>query len=173
MSGNNERPIWVLQGNEACSVGAVAAGVNFFAGYPITPSSEVAEFMARHLPLIGGRFIQMEDEIASMAAIIGASLAGARSMTATSGPGLSLYSESLGLAIMGEVPLVIVNVQRLGPATGGDTTGAEGDIQFAGDGLELTAGGATSTLSNAARPCLLRSFAPARNSGWPSPVLTG
>ncbi len=128
MSGNNERSIWVMQGNEACSVGAVAAGVNFFAGYPITPSSEIAEFMARHLPLIGGRFIQMEDEIASIAAIIGASLAGARSMTATSGPGFSLMQENLGLACLAEIPCVIVNVQRAGPSTGLPTQPAQGDV---------------------------------------------
>ena len=119
----------VLQGNEACAIGAFAAGVDFFAGYPITPSSEIAEFMSRCMPLMGGRFIQMEDEIASIAAIIGASLAGCRSMTATSGPGFSLMQENLGFACLAEIPCVIVNVQRAGPSTGLPTQPAQMDVQ--------------------------------------------
>ncbi len=121
----------VLQGNEACAVGALAAGVDFFAGYPITPSSEIAELMSQCMPLIGGRFIQMEDEIASIAAIIGASLAGATSMTATSGPGFSLMQENLGFACLAEIPCVIVNVMRAGPSTGLPTQAAQGDVQQA------------------------------------------
>ncbi len=121
----------VLQGNEASAVGALAAGVDFFAGYPITPSSEIAELMSQCMPLIGGRFIQMEDEIASIAAIIGASLAGATSMTATSGPGFSLMQENLGFACIAEIPCVIVNVMRAGPSTGLPTQAAQGDVQQA------------------------------------------
>ena len=119
----------VLQGNEACAIGALAAGVNFFGGYPITPSSEIAEVLAQCLPLMGGRFIQMEDEIASMAVIIGASLAGAKAMTATSGPGFSLMQENLGFAAIAEVPCVIINVQRAGPSTGLPTQPAQADVQ--------------------------------------------
>ena len=119
----------VLQGNEACAIGALAAGVNFFGGYPITPSTEIAEVMSQCLPLIGGRFIQMEDEIASMAVIIGAALSGAKSMTATSGPGFSLMQENLGFAAIAEVPCVIVNVQRAGPSTGLPTQPAQADVQ--------------------------------------------
>ena len=121
----------VLQGNEACAIGALAAGVDFFAGYPITPSSEIAELMSQCMPLIGGRFIQMEDEIASISAIIGASLAGATSMTATSGPGFSLMQENLGFACIAEVPCAIVNVMRAGPSTGLPTQAAQGDVQQA------------------------------------------
>ena len=121
----------VLQGNEACAIGALAAGVNFFAGYPITPSSEIAEVMSQCLPLMGGRFIQMEDEIASIAAVIGASLAGAKSMTATSGPGFSLMQENIGFAAIAEMPCVIVNVQRAGPSTGLPTQPAQADVQQA------------------------------------------
>lgn len=120
--------IQLMQGNIAIAYGAIAAGCRFFAGYPITPSTEVAEFMARELPRIGGKFIQMEDEIASMAAIIGASLGGLKSMTATSGPGFSLMQENIGYACMTEVPCVIVNVQRLGPSTGGPTSASQGDM---------------------------------------------
>jgi 2-oxoglutarate ferredoxin oxidoreductase subunit alpha len=108
----------LLQGNEACMYGALYAGVRFFAGYPITPSTEIAEGMARQLPKIGGKFIQMEDEIASIAAIIGASNAGLKAMTATSGPGYSLMLENIGYGYMTETPCVIVNVQRGGPSTG-------------------------------------------------------
>jgi len=121
----------LMQGNEACVLGALYAGLNFFAGYPITPSTEIAENLAKRLPAIGGSFIQMEDEIASIAACIGASLAGAKVMTATSGPGFSLMQENLGYAIMCEIPCVVVNVQRLGPSTGGPTAPAQGDVMQA------------------------------------------
>lgn len=110
--------IRLMQGNEAIAMGALAAGCRFYAGYPITPSTEVAEVMSRELPKVGGKFIQMEDEIASMAAIIGGSVGGLKSMTATSGPGFSLMQENIGYAAMAEIPCVIVNVQRLGPSTG-------------------------------------------------------
>ena len=120
-----------MQGNEACAQGAVDAGVRFFAGYPITPSTEIAEWMARRMPALGGKFIQMEDEIASIAAIIGASLTGAKSMTATSGPGFSLMQENIGYACMTEVPCLIVNVQRGGPSTGRPTAPAQGDVMQA------------------------------------------
>ena len=111
--------ILLLQGNQAVVEGAIAAGVKFFGGYPITPSTEVAESLAERLPLVGGKFIQMEDEIASMGAIIGAALTGKKVMTATSGPGFSLKQELIGYACMAEIPLVIVNVQRGGPGLGG------------------------------------------------------
>ena len=119
-----------LEGNNAVVRGAVDAGCRFFAGYPITPASSILHGMLRELPRVGGIAIQGEDEIASIGFCIGASMAGLKSMTATSGPGISLYSENIGLAIMGETPLVIVDVQRQGPATGSATMGAEGDIQF-------------------------------------------
>src|SRR5512136_2310575 len=121
----------MMQGNDAISWGALAAGCRFFAGYPITPSTEIAELLARELPKVGGRFIQMEDEIASMAAIIGASVGGLKSMTATSGPGFSLMQENIGYAAMTEVPCVIVNVQRLGPSTGQPTSASQGDVMQA------------------------------------------
>lgn len=121
----------LLQGNEACVEGALAAGMTFFAGYPITPSTEVAELSAQKLPKIGGKFIQMEDEIASMAAIIGASLTGAKSMTSTSGPGFSLMQELFGYACITEVPCVLVNVQRGGPSTGLPTSPAQGEVMQA------------------------------------------
>jgi 2-oxoglutarate ferredoxin oxidoreductase subunit alpha len=117
-----------IQGNEACVEGALYAGVAFFAGYPITPSSEIMEHLARRLPRRGGKFIQMEDEIASMCAIIGASLTGHKVLTATSGPGFSLMQEALGYAVMAEIPCVIVNVQRGGPSTGLPTQIAQGDV---------------------------------------------
>jgi len=107
-----------MLGDFACAEGALAAGCRFFAGYPITPSTEVAERMAERLPEVGGIYIQMEDEIASIAAIIGASWAGVKAMTATSGPGFSLMMENIGLAVMFETPIVIVNVQRGAPSTG-------------------------------------------------------
>jgi 2-oxoglutarate ferredoxin oxidoreductase subunit alpha len=116
------------QGNTACAEGALAAGCSFFGGYPITPSTEIAEHMAAKLPKKGGVFIQMEDEIASMASIIGASWTGARAMTATSGPGFSLMMENIGFAVMTETPCVIVNIQRGGPSTGQPTMGAQGDM---------------------------------------------
>jgi 2-oxoglutarate ferredoxin oxidoreductase subunit alpha len=117
-----------LAGNEACVEGAIAAGCRFFAGYPISPSSEIAEKMSGRLPKIGGKFIQMEDEIASMGAIIGASLAGAKAMTATSGPGFSLMQENIGYAMMAEVPCVVVNVMRGGPSTGNPTGPSQSDV---------------------------------------------
>lgn len=121
----------LVQGNEACVRGALAAGCNFYAGYPITPSSEIAEIMVRRLPDAGGVFIQMEDEIASLATVIGASLAGSRAMTATSGPGFSLMQEHIGFATMAEVPCVIVDVMRGGPSTGLPTSPSQGDIMQA------------------------------------------
>jgi 2-oxoglutarate ferredoxin oxidoreductase subunit alpha len=121
----------LMQGNEAIAMGALAAGCRFYAGYPITPSTEVAEVMARELPTLGGKFIQMEDEIASMAAIIGGSVGGLKSMTATSGPGFSLMQENIGYAAMAEIPCVIVNVQRLGPSTGQPTAASQGDVMQA------------------------------------------
>ncbi len=126
-----KKNIKLLQGNEACVEGALLAGVKFFAGYPITPSSEIAEDMARKLPKIGGKFIQMEDEIASMAAVIGASIAGLKSLTATSGPGMCLKQENLGFAIINEIPCVVVNAQRRGPSTGSPTKPSQGDIMQA------------------------------------------
>ena len=123
--------ILLLQGNEALAEGALAAGCRFFAGYPITPASEIAEHMALKLPALGGSFIQMEDEIASMGAVIGASLAGVKSMTATSGPGFSLMQENIGYACMAETPCVIVNVMRGGPSTGLPTYVSQGDVMQA------------------------------------------
>lgn len=119
-----------IDGNEAIARAAIQAGCNFFAGYPITPATSILLHMTSELPKIGGVAIQAEDEIASLGMCIGAAMTGARVMTATSGPGISLYSENIGLAIIGEVPLVIVNVQRMGPGTGAATTGAQGDVQF-------------------------------------------
>ena len=116
------------QGNQACAEGAIAAGCRFFSGYPITPASEIAEIMSLKLPKLGGVYIQMEDEIAAISAIIGASWGGSLSMTATSGPGFSLMQENLGYAIMTETPCVIVNVQRAGPSTGQATKAAQGDL---------------------------------------------
>jgi 2-oxoglutarate ferredoxin oxidoreductase subunit alpha len=120
-----------VQGNEACVDGALYAGLDFYAGYPITPSTEIAELLAHRLPQSGGKFIQMEDEIASICAIIGASLTGRKVMTATSGPGFSLMQEALGYAVMTEIPCVIVNVQRGGPSTGIPTHGSQGDVNQA------------------------------------------
>ncbi|MFO8035940.1 MAG: 2-oxoacid:acceptor oxidoreductase subunit alpha [Anaerolineales bacterium] len=119
-----------MDGNQAIALGAIDAGCDFFAGYPITPATGILLHLAEHLPQVGGLVLQGEDEIASMGFCIGAAMSGRRVMTATSGPGISLYSENIGLAIMGEVPMVIVDVQRMGPATGAATTGAQGDIQF-------------------------------------------
>jgi len=121
----------LLQGNEACMLGALYAGVEFFGGYPITPSTEIAEGMAREMPKRGGKFIQMEDEIASMASIIGASNAGCKSMTATSGPGFSLMQENIGYAYMTETPCVVINVQRGGPSTGLPTKVGQSDTMQA------------------------------------------
>jgi len=123
--------ILLLQGNQAVVEGAIAAGCKFFGGYPITPSTEIAEDLAKKLPKIGGKFIQMEDEIASIGAVIGASLTGKKVMTATSGPGFSLKQELLGYACIAEIPIVIVNVQRVGPSTGQPTSPSQGDIMQA------------------------------------------
>ena len=120
-----------INGNTASAEGAIAAGCRFFAGYPITPSTEVAERMSRRLPQIGGTFIQMEDELASMCAILGASWGGQKSMTATSGPGFSLMQENIGLGIMTETPTVVVNVMRGGPSTGLPTLVAQADVMQA------------------------------------------
>ena len=119
---------YFMQGDEAIAYGAIFAGCRFYAGYPITPASEIAETMARELPKVRGYYIQMEDEIGSIAAIIGASWTGLKSMTATAGPGFSLMQENLGYAIMTETPIVIVDVQRSGPSTGQATKGAQGDF---------------------------------------------
>lgn len=119
-----------IEGNEAIARGAIKAGCDFYASYPITPASSILNYMNDVLPLRGGIVLQAEDEIASMGFCLGASMSGRKVMTATSGPGLSLYSENVGLAIMIEAPIVIVNVQRQGPATGSATESAEGDIQF-------------------------------------------
>ena len=120
----------LMQGNEAVVEGAIAAGVRFFAGYPITPATEVLEAFALRLPQVGGKCVQMEDELASLAAVIGASAGGAKAMTASSGPGMSLMVENIGLAIMEEIPCVIVDVQRIGPSTGLIQT-SQGDVMFA------------------------------------------
>jgi 2-oxoglutarate ferredoxin oxidoreductase subunit alpha len=122
------REVRLMQGNQAIAEGAFYAGARFYAGYPITPSSEIAEECSRRMPQLGGVFMQMEDEIASMGAVIGASLAGAKAFTATSGPGFSLMQENLGLAVMGEVPCVVVNVQRSGPSTGLATKPGQSDV---------------------------------------------
>jgi len=120
-----------MQGDIACAEGAIAAGCRFFAGYPITPATEIAERMARRLPEVGGVYVQMEDELGSMAAVIGASYAGVKSMTATSGPGFSLMQENIGLAVMTEAPCVIVNVMRGGPSTGQPTKPGQQDVMQA------------------------------------------
>lgn len=120
-----------VQGNEACVRGALYAGLKFFAGYPITPSTEMAELLSEQLPKCGGHFIQMEDELASMCAIIGASVTGSKAMTATSGPGFSLMQEALGYAVMAEIPCVVASVQRGGPSTGLATKVAQGDVNQA------------------------------------------
>jgi 2-oxoglutarate/2-oxoacid ferredoxin oxidoreductase subunit alpha len=130
MSGSAGRDV-LLQGNEAVVEGALAAGCSFYAGYPITPSTEIAEALAVRLPAAGGTFIQMEDEIASLGACLGASLAGAKVMTATSGPGFSLMQELIGYGCMAEIPAVIVNVMRYGPSTGLPTVSAQGDVMQA------------------------------------------
>ncbi|MBQ5952237.1 MAG: 2-oxoacid:acceptor oxidoreductase subunit alpha [Lachnospiraceae bacterium] len=121
----------LMQGNEAVVEGAIAAGMRFFAGYPITPSTEIAEGASRRLPQVGGHFVQMEDELASMAAVIGASTTGAKSITATSGPGFSLKQENIGYACLAEIPCVIVDVQRCGPSTGLPTSPSQGDYMQA------------------------------------------
>lgn len=120
-----------ITGDDACAEGGIAAGCTFFAGYPITPATEVAERMSKRLPQVGGVYVQMEDELASMAAVIGASSAGARAMTSTSGPGFSLMMENIGLAVMLEVPCVIVNIMRGGPSTGLPTLVGQQDVMQA------------------------------------------
>lgn len=127
----NNHKLRLIQGNEACAEAALDVGVKFFAGYPITPSTEIMEKMAYSLPPAKGIFIQMEDEIASISAVLGASLTGVKAMTATSGPGFSLMQENIGFGIMAEIPAVIVNVQRLGPSTGAPTATAQGDVMQA------------------------------------------
>jgi 2-oxoglutarate ferredoxin oxidoreductase subunit alpha len=123
--------VQLLQGNHASALGALAVGCRFFAGYPITPSTEIAEILSRELPKLGGKFIQMEDEIASIAAVIGASVGGLKAMTATSGPGFSLMQENLGYAVVAEIPCVVVNVMRAGPSTGLPTNPSQGDVMQA------------------------------------------
>jgi 2-oxoglutarate ferredoxin oxidoreductase subunit alpha len=120
-----------MTGNQAIAEGAIAAGCRFYAGYPITPSSDIAEALSGRLPEVGGVFLQMEDEIASMAAVIGASLGGLKAATATSGPGFSLMQENIGFAVVGEIPCVVINVQRVGPSTGLPTKVAQGDVMQA------------------------------------------
>ncbi len=119
-----------IEGNEAIALGAMVSGCRFFAGYPITPATTILNNMLAYLPPAGGVCLQGEDEIASIGYCLGASMAGVKTMTATSGPGISLYSEQISFAIGSEIPLVIVNIQRLGPSTGSATLGADGDIQF-------------------------------------------
>lgn len=121
----------LMQGNEAIAEGALKAGVRFFGGYPITPSTEIAESLAKLLPKVGGTFVQMEDEIASMGVVLGASLAGRKVLTASSGPGISLKQELIGYAAAAEIPVVIVNVQRVGPSTGQPTAPSQGDVMQA------------------------------------------
>src|SRR5512136_2690595 len=120
-----------ISGDEACAEAALSAGSRFFAGYPITPATEIAERMAVRMPEVGGTFIQMEDELASMAAVLGAAWGGVKAMTATSGPGFSLMMENIGLGLMTETPCVVVNVQRGGPSTGLPTLTGQGDMMQA------------------------------------------
>ncbi|TFG99854.1 2-oxoacid:acceptor oxidoreductase subunit alpha [Candidatus Thorarchaeota archaeon] len=127
----NTKSVNFWQGNHACAEAAIAAGCRFFAGYPITPASEIAEIMSQQLPRLGGTYIQMEDEIAAISAVIGGAWGGSLSMTATSGPGFSLMQENIGYAIMTETPCVIVDVQRAGPSTGQATKAAQGDLMQA------------------------------------------
>lgn len=147
-----------VQGNEACALGALYAGLDFFAGYPITPSSEIAEMLSGELPPRGHTFIQMEDEIASLCAVIGGAVTGKKAMTATSGPGFSLMQESLGYAVMAEIPLVIVNVMRGGPSTGLPTQLSQGDVNQTRWGIHgdhaiivLTAGSHQALFENTVR----------------------
>ena len=121
----------LLSGNEACVEGGIAAGVRFFAGYPISPATEIAEGFSRRMPEIGGRFIQMEDELASLSAVMGASAGGVKALTATSGPGFSLMQESIGLAAMAEIPCVVIDVMRVGPSSGIATLPAQSDVMQA------------------------------------------
>lgn len=119
----------LLQGNEAVSEGAIAAGVRLFAGYPITPATEIAEYLSKRMPEVGGTFLQMEDEIASISAVLGSSLGGVKAMTASSGPGINLKAESIGYAVCAEIPCLIVNVQRTGPGVGSVTTSQQDVMQ--------------------------------------------
>jgi 2-oxoglutarate ferredoxin oxidoreductase subunit alpha len=128
---NVAKKVALLQGNQACAAGAIYAGAKFFGGYPITPSTEVAEELSVELPKVGGKFIQMEDEIGAMAAVIGASLTGSKAITATSGPGVSLKQELIGYACIAEVPCVIINVMRGGPSTGMPTGPGQSDVMQA------------------------------------------
>ncbi len=123
--------VLLMQGNQAVVEGAIAAGVRFYGGYPITPSTEIAEGMAKRLPEVGGKFMQTEDELAGIGTVLGASLGGVRAMTATSGPGFSLKQEMIGMACSAEIPCVIVDVQRVGPATGQPTSPSQGDVMQA------------------------------------------
>ncbi len=125
------KKVALLQGNEACAQGALYAGCRFFGGYPITPSTEVAEVLSNELPKVGGKFIQMEDEIGAIASVIGASLTGSKALTATSGPGVSLKQELLGYACIAEVPCVVINVMRGGPSTGMPTGPGQSDVMQA------------------------------------------
>jgi 2-oxoglutarate ferredoxin oxidoreductase subunit alpha len=125
------KPLLLLSGNEAVALGALVGGIRFYAGYPITPASEIMEILAKHLPRVGGKFIQAEDEIAALAMCVGASFGGLPSLTATSGPGLSLMCELIGLAGMAEIPVVIADVQRAGPSTGMPTKDGQGDLNIA------------------------------------------
>ena len=152
------REVRFAQGNEVCALGALYAGMDFFAGYPITPSSEIAEMLSLQLPPRGHTFIQMEDEIASLCAVIGGSLTGRKAMTATSGPGFSLMQEALGYAVMAEIPLVIVDVMRGGPSTGLPTFLSQGDVNQARWGIHgdhaiiaLTAGSHQTLFRNTVR----------------------
>ncbi len=122
---------YFMNGDHACCEGALAVGCRFFAGYPITPATEIAERISRRLPELGGVYIQMEDELAAMAAILGASCGGVKSMTSTSGPGFSLMMENIGLGLCAEIPCVVCNVQRAGPSTGLPTLVAQGDMMQA------------------------------------------
>jgi len=131
LKGYPKEGVYFWQGNEACAEAAIVSGCRFFAGYPITPASEIAEHLSKKLPQVGGIAIQMEDEIASIGAVVGASWAGAKSMTATSGPGFDLMQETIGWAFMTETPCVIVDVQRLGPSTGQATKCGQGDVMQA------------------------------------------
>jgi len=131
LRNNPKSQVCFWQGNEACAEASIIAGCRFFAGYPITPASEIAEYLSKRLPQVGGIAIQMEDELASIGAVVGASWAGAKAMTATSGPGFDLMQETIGWAFMTETPCVIVDVQRLGPSTGQATKCGQGDVMQA------------------------------------------
>src|SRR5512139_1660503 len=131
MPGGLKKGEYFMNGDVACAEGAISAGCRFFAGYPITPATEIAERMSERLPQVGGTYIQMEDELASMNAVLGASWAGTKAMTATSGPGFSLMMENIGLGVMLETPCVVVDVQRAGPSTGLPTLVAQGDMMQA------------------------------------------